>query len=339
MESARFLRPVCRRQSRPASCPKRRIPPARASVPRRFSRKWLRRPQPEPPRPAEAAAAPTRIRRCAARRMARQALRGGTAAHPDSAVRISKTGAEHPQGSDRACPARDPRLRGPRTRPAARRARRCIPASPTPPPTWNRLLPSPMPTIFHTAGQRQQGEQRHGEAGRRGQKPGLRTGGVHPQTHETLGGKGQCVIQQPAPPHRRQQAYSAAAQAPSTSRWAMEQGRHRARARLSKIQGSVYHKARFRYNVLKKTMGVVSMINVENLTMQFAGSTLFSRVDLQSKPRQLLRHHRRQRRGKVHLHQDSSGELEPTEGHIYIDASALTPSRWKQTSSCTTPIP
>jgi len=64
------------------------------------------------------------------------------------------------------------------------------------------------------------------------------------------------------------------------------------------------------------------MITVENLTMQFAGSTLFSRVDLQFNPGNCYGIIGANGAGKSTFIRILSGELEPTEGHIYIDAKA-----------------
>ena len=47
------------------------------------------------------------------------------------------------------------------------------------------------------------------------------------------------------------------------------------------------------------------MITVTNLGVQYGGSVLFKNADLQFNPRQLLRRHRRQRCGQIHLVEDS----------------------------------
>ena len=46
------------------------------------------------------------------------------------------------------------------------------------------------------------------------------------------------------------------------------------------------------------------MITVDDLSLQYSGAPLFSKVNLQFTPRQLLRHHRRKRRRKIHIPED-----------------------------------
>jgi ATPase subunit of ABC transporter with duplicated ATPase domains len=64
------------------------------------------------------------------------------------------------------------------------------------------------------------------------------------------------------------------------------------------------------------------MITVENLTMQFTGATLFSRVDLQFNPGNCYGIIGANGAGKSTFIKILSGELEPTSGHVYIDAKA-----------------
>jgi ATPase subunit of ABC transporter with duplicated ATPase domains len=64
------------------------------------------------------------------------------------------------------------------------------------------------------------------------------------------------------------------------------------------------------------------MITVEDLTMQFSGTTLFSRVELQFNPGNCYGIIGANGAGKSTFIKILSGELEPTSGHIYIDAKA-----------------
>ena len=64
------------------------------------------------------------------------------------------------------------------------------------------------------------------------------------------------------------------------------------------------------------------MITVENLTMQFAGTTLFSKVDLQFTAGNCYGIIGANGAGKSTFIKILSGELEPTSGHVYIDPKA-----------------
>jgi len=64
------------------------------------------------------------------------------------------------------------------------------------------------------------------------------------------------------------------------------------------------------------------MITVENLSMQFSGSVLFSRVDLQFNPGNCYGIIGANGAGKSTFIKILSGELEPTEGHVHIDPKA-----------------
>ena len=64
------------------------------------------------------------------------------------------------------------------------------------------------------------------------------------------------------------------------------------------------------------------MITVENLTMQFAGTTLFSKVALQFTAGNCYGIIGANGAGKSTFIKILSGELEPTSGHVYIDPKA-----------------
>ncbi len=65
------------------------------------------------------------------------------------------------------------------------------------------------------------------------------------------------------------------------------------------------------------------MITISNLAMQFGGSVLFKQVGRSAiYARQLLWHHRCQRRGQINVLKLLSGELEPTSGEIFIKPGA-----------------
>ena len=80
------------------------------------------------------------------------------------------------------------------------------------------------------------------------------------------------------------------------------------------------------------------MITVENLTMQFGGSVLFSKVDLQFTAGNCYGIIGANGAGKSTFIKILSGELEPTSGHVSIAPKARM-SVLKQNSSCTTITP
>ena len=62
------------------------------------------------------------------------------------------------------------------------------------------------------------------------------------------------------------------------------------------------------------------MLSVNDLSMQFGSSVLFSHVDLGIPPRQLLRHHRRERRGQIHLYKDTFRRAGTDRRRVMLDA-------------------
>lgn len=65
-----------------------------------------------------------------------------------------------------------------------------------------------------------------------------------------------------------------------------------------------------------------TMITIDDLTMQFSGTTLFSRVDLQFNPGNCYGIIGANGAGKSTFIKILSGELEPTSGHVFIDSKA-----------------